>query len=231
MTARRGSVADRRAADYGRGVVRRIVLVFAAVLLVAGVLPLTLLVLLRSRAVSPVGHAALLDGFALALIAAMLIASRRVERVLQRRVRGNDGELHVGEILEGMAGDGWFALQDIDTGAGNVDHVVIGPGGVFTLETKSHRGPVRVARVERLWLRQAYAESKRIEALAGVRTQPLLVFSRAYLDRAPSRQRGVLLLPARMLAGHLRRRRPVLTVDEARAVYARLIERLDELGC
>ena len=38
-------------------------------------------------------------------------------------------------------------IHDASLGRGNVDHILIGPAGVFTIETKSHPGPVRVSRV------------------------------------------------------------------------------------
>ena len=38
-------------------------------------------------------------------------------------------------------------IHDASLGHGNVDHILIGPPGVFTIETKSHPGPIRVARV------------------------------------------------------------------------------------
>jgi hypothetical protein len=35
-------------------------------------------------------------------------------------------------------------FNDIDTGRGNIDHVLVGPAGVFLLESKNHRGAVSV---------------------------------------------------------------------------------------
>jgi hypothetical protein len=51
----------------------------------------------------------------------------------------------------------------------------------------------------------------------------LLVFSRAYLVGRPvTRQRGVVVLPARMLAGHLRRHPELLSALEVRRLHDRL---------
>jgi hypothetical protein len=72
-------------------------------------------------------------------------------------------------------------------------------------------------------LGQAYSEKKTLEAITGMSVQCLLVFSQAYLiGSVPAKRRGVTVLPARMLAGFLSRRRPVLSVEEAAAIHARL---------
>jgi hypothetical protein len=136
--------------------------------------------------------------------------------------RGACGEEHVGRILDGLAADGWLALHDRTIGRGNVDHIVIGPGGLLTIETKSHPGRIAVDGLDDRMLKQAYAEAKAVERVTGRPVTPLLVFSRAYLDRAVSRQRGVVVLPARMLAGHLARRRPELSPGEVEEIHARL---------
>jgi hypothetical protein len=111
--------------------------------------------------------------------------------------RGAQGEAHVGAIIDGMRDDGWFAIHDVSVGRGNVDHILIVPPGIFTVETKSHPGRIDARNVESWMLKQAYAESKL-----------LLVFSRAYLTPAVSRQEGVVVLPSRLLAGHRERRGP-----------------------
>jgi hypothetical protein len=51
----------------------------------------------------------------------------------------------------------------------------------------------------------------------------MLVFSRAYLVRRPvSRRRGVVVLPARVLAGHLRGYPRLLPAGEVRRLRDRL---------
>jgi hypothetical protein len=54
-------------------------------------------------------------------------------------LKGARGERSVGEILEGLD-DRYRVHHGIDTGRGNVDHVVIGPTGVFAIETKNVAG-------------------------------------------------------------------------------------------
>jgi hypothetical protein len=52
---------------------------------------------------------------------------------------------------------------------------------------------------------------------------PLLVFSRAYLDRPVSRRRGVVVLPARMLERHLARRDAILARSELVMLQAHVV--------
>lgn len=51
-------------------------------------------------------------------------------------IRGLRGERTVGRLLEPMEANGYVVIHDIDTGFGNIDHAVVGPTGVFALETK-----------------------------------------------------------------------------------------------
>src|SRR3954471_18438098 len=52
-------------------------------------------------------------------------------------------------------------------------------------------------------LKQAYAQAKHLERITGQQVAPLPVFSDAYLDRPVSRRRGVTVLNAGRLPGHL----------------------------
>jgi hypothetical protein len=108
-------------------------------------------------------------------------------------------------------------------GRGNVDHIVIGPGGIFTIETKSHRGRINAHRVHTRMLKQAYAEGKAIERVVGLKVEPLLVFSNAYLIPAITRRDGVVILPARMLATHLGRRTHRFSAVEVHELHKRLV--------
>jgi hypothetical protein len=147
--------------------------------------------------------------------------------VVDRWDRGADGEEHVGAILDALAAEGWLAIHDVTVGRGNIDHILVGPGGLLTVETKSHRGRIAVDGLDQRMLRQAYAQAKALERITGRSVAPLLVFSRAYLDRPVTRQRGVTVLPARMLAGHLARREARLSADEVAQLHAQLAAALD----
>ena len=145
------------------------------------------------------------------LIAVMLGIDRWALPRADRWGRGATGEETVGDVLATLVDEGWSVFHDIQTGRGNIDHVVVGPGGLFTIETKSHGGRIVVSGIDEQMLRQAYAQRKWLERATGAQADALLVFSRAYLQPALTRRRGVLVLPARMLCEHLRRRGDVLS--------------------
>lgn len=55
--------------------------------------------------------------------------------------KGALGEIAVGRILEGL-GPEWLVLHAIPVGKGSsdIDHLLVGPAGVFTVNTKNHSG-------------------------------------------------------------------------------------------
>lgn len=150
----------------------------------------------------------------IALLAAIFVVSRFVLPLVERHDRGATGEEEVGKLLSQLTASGWRIIHDISFGHGNVDHILIGPGGIFTIETKSHPGPVRVGRIHGATLAQAQSQQKLIERVTAKPVEPLLVFSRAWVDRPLTRRKGVRIIPARMLVTYLTRRRR--TIDEQR---------------
>jgi hypothetical protein len=167
-------------------------------------------------------------GAELALLVSMFLITRYVLPLVERRDRGARGEEHVGSLLDEIGGPSWRIIHDASMGRGNIDHIVIGPPGVFTIETKSHPGPVRVGRVHGGTIEQARAQSRAIAAVTGTSVEPLLVFSRAWVDRPMARRKGVRVVPARMLVGHLERRPTVLTREEIGRAHERLARALLE---
>ena len=162
----------------------------------------------------------------IALLSVIFLISRFVLPLLDRHDRGATGEEQVGSLLDGLSDRGWHAIHDVSLGHGNVDHVLIGPGGVFTVETKSHPGPVRVGRVHGSVLGQAQAQRRAIERVVGGHVEPLVVFSRAWVDRPLSRRKGVRVVPARMLLSYLDRQPQRLTAEEIERARRRLVRAL-----
>ncbi len=213
--------AVRRAGQFGREEVRRVArrgLVQLAAIVLAGLLA-GAVIGFTSWAFVPIEICG---------IGLIVRLDRRCTTEVARRERGAEAEERVGAIIDGLAADGWLSLHDVTAGErGNIDHVIVGPAGVFTVETKSHRGRIGIDRIDRAWLAQAYAQRMAIERITGRRVEALLVFSDAYLiGKAVARTRGVLVLPARMLPGHLARRAPSLSADEVQALHGRLAQAL-----
>jgi hypothetical protein len=153
----------------------------------------------------------------LVLLATIFVVLRYVVPLVERRDRGASGEEHVGWLLDEMAESGWEVIHDASLGRGNVDHILIGPGGVFTVETKSTPGPVRVSRLHGGILGQAQAQRRSIERVTGIAVEPLLVFSR-----------GVRIVPARMLLGYLSRKEPALSRTEIGRAHSLVVAALLE---
>jgi len=165
--------------------------------------------------------------FGLGAIGTMVSADRIYSDQAGRWLRGAEGERVVGAVCAKLKADGWHAIHDVSLGHGNVDHVLVGPGGIFTIETKSHRGDIPIDHIDPKMLKQAYAEKKLLERITGLDVQPLLVFSRAYLvGSVPAQRNGVTILPARMLLHYFSRCRPVLDTAEATRLHAHLVTAL-----
>jgi hypothetical protein len=164
-----------------------------------------------------------------ALLASMFVIQRYVLPLVMRHDQGATGEERVGGILEELAEQGdWRVIHDVSLGHGNVDHILMGPGGLFTLETKSHPGPIKAGRVHGATLRQAQAERKAIEAITGLTVEPLIVYSHARVDRPLARRRGVRVVPAPMLLGYLQKRRSVLVQEQIERAHELLAAALME---
>jgi hypothetical protein len=82
---------------------------------------------------------AIVGGFLLWLVH---YTSRRVDKHETDRLswrKGALGEYEVGAELERLS-DAFFIFNDVNTRHGNFDHVVVGPTGLFAIETKNWNG-------------------------------------------------------------------------------------------
>lgn len=77
---------------------------------------------------------------------------------IARWKRGSDGERRTERVLRRLDSSQWSSYHDLDAKYGNIDHVVVGPAGVFLLETKALRGSVSYARST---LRVSYTDAPR----------------------------------------------------------------------
>jgi hypothetical protein len=90
-------------------------------------------------------HAIFLVGFLGGGAAGAMIALRdQPPTYLQTWGDGAAGERRTHNALRSL---GWHLVDDVDTGRGNYDHLLVGPAGVFMIETKNLTG---VAEVEGL---------------------------------------------------------------------------------
>jgi len=219
MYAVRSDPTGRTAGQYARATVRRLRM---RTLVTLGVLAVATALLGRAFGL----HDARFLASEVALLVSMFVISRYVLPLVERRDVGAAGEEHVGGLLDQLGDQGWRVIHDASLGRGNVDHILIGPAGLYTIETKSHPGPVRVGRVHGATLSQARAQSRAIEQVTGLEVEPLIVFSRAWVDRPMARRKGVRIVPARMLLGYLGKRPAKLSdeqIDTANGLIAQAL--------
>jgi hypothetical protein len=77
-------------------------------------------------------------------------------------------------------------------------------------------------------LRQAQAQRKAIERITHAPVEPLIVFSRAWVDKPLARRKGVRVTPARMLPGYLERRPVLLAPEQVEQLRALVADALHE---
>jgi len=148
---------------------------------------------------------------------------------------GAIGEIAVGQMLAEL-GPEWFVRHAVPIGAGtkDVDHLVIGPAGVFAINTKHHADAsvwvgdhvLRVNNSNTSHLRGATRDmrdvSERLSAKTGfaVRVTPVVALFRpgSITDRRPSDARPVSVIDAEKLVRWLRGRPARLSATEVSLV-------------
>lgn len=137
--------------------------------------------------------------------------------------QGRDGERAVAQYLERFRAQGFQVFHDVLNGDANVDHVLIGPRGVYTIETKTiskpNRGPCTIAvsddgirangrLIERDAIVQAKAQARWLHNFLGESdlrafVQPVVVFPGWYVERFDMKKAGVWVLEPKALGAFL----------------------------
>jgi nuclease-like protein len=90
-------------------------------------------------------HGAFYLGLALGLgVSFYVVALENPPEHIDRWRRGRDGERRTARALRPLTRHGWTVVHDLDSEYGNLDHVVVGPSGVFLLDSKNLGGEVSV---------------------------------------------------------------------------------------
>ena len=131
----------------------------------------------------------------------------------ERLRRGISGEEAVADALAGLPSSYWV-LHGVSTGHGDVDHIVIGPTGVFALETKAWDGKFYRSRGQLYCngkpaehvLRQARGAAGQVRELllaAGIDewVEAVVVAARASVSRSPVRFRKSYVISIKDLVG------------------------------
>jgi hypothetical protein len=139
------------------------------------------------------------------------------------------GEIVVAEKLERL-GDGWRVINAVPVGAAgsDIDHVVVGPAGVFTINTKAHANKkvwtaghaLRINGFRQDYIRNSQHEAARASKLLTTAVgRPIIVTPLIVMVGISELNYGlhkpeVDVVTSRGIVRNLKRRRPVLTPDE-----------------
>ena len=149
---------------------------------------------------------------------------------------GPDASAAVREVLESLP-EGYFVVHDFDSGKGTIGRVLIGPKGIFTLETKTHTGEVtfdgeqllRNGRpfendlIRRAWSRCFLARGLLAEwGITTPLSEPVILFANAHV-KVQGKARGVEIATVRSLPEILDPLPNRLSIPEAGRIYNRIL--------
>lgn len=146
-----------------------------------------------------------------------------------------DGEKAVGQYLEGLRSDGYAVFHDLIDDDFNVDHVIIGPAGVFTIETKTwskpakgsphidfdgetvsmaglqpDRNPVIQAKAQASWLKRILEESTGMK----YPVRPVVLFPGWFIKDIRARRNDLWVLEPKALSAFLANEKPQLPPED-----------------
>jgi Nuclease-related domain len=177
------------------------------------------------------------------LMAAGLLGWRlrfRVSQDARNWQRGARGEQRTARQLARLTRHGWVVFHDlaVPDSRANADHLIIGPAGVFLVDSKSWRGHLAFAPDGTLWhgsypltatLATIGFEAQAItDALAvpGLAIEPLLVVHGSTIPWGEQYLGGVAVLPAERLVATLLALPPLLTDQQVTRLAGRAMARL-----
>jgi Nuclease-related domain len=182
-------------------------------------------------AIGTSGHSRLLAGVigAGSLAGAFLL---RPQPDPERWRRGAAGERATADVLTRLPDRSWAVLHDLSIPGhrANIDHLVIGPTGVWVIDTKTTRSKVRTG-WRSLWLGErkldsgpARWEAAAVSEMLGVRVRPLIALHGGGLGPRGGRAGSVRVVPAGCLLRRLRRGRRRLDRRQVRQLAGEALE-------
>lgn len=161
----------------------------------------------------------------------LIISAGFTIKDLNNFIKGFEGEIDIKMILSKLPSE-FHRFYDLNlTNMGNIDAVVVGPTGVWTIEVKSQTGRVTFENNQLLikgyptkddFLSQAYAESMALSRYVSgklgqqIRVHPILVFSsrKAHMKFYMNTIKGVNVIGGSWLLRLLREQREQLNQDQ-----------------
>jgi Nuclease-related domain len=137
--------------------------------------------------------------------------------------RGAAGERRTARLLDPLERHGWAVLHDlaVPCSQANIDHLMIGPGGVFVIDSKQYRGRLQLDPSGRLW-HGRYPLTPTLQAVSfeadqaaqvmpdpGMAVVPIVAVHGAQVPWGKVVTEGIPVVPAKRLPGMLRHLPPV----------------------
>jgi hypothetical protein len=138
--------------------------------------------------------------------------------------RGAAGERRTARLLASLERRGWAVLHDlaIPGTQANIDHLVIGPGGVLVVDSKQYRGRLWLDRDGMVWhgrhllvsalrkVRWAADQADEVLGVAEVQVAAIVAVHGASVPWGLLQAEGVAIVPARRVPGLLQALPPIL---------------------
>jgi hypothetical protein len=153
----------------------------------------------------------------------------RYKKEIKKLRLARDGEKAVGEFLDLFRNEGYRVLHDLVVGDFNIDHILIGKNGIYTIETKTiskftrgiqkiyydgneisvngvkpDRNPIIQAKAQANWVKEFIQEFYHKD----IQIQPVIVFPGWYIEGTT--KADVWVLEPKALRGFLSRGRQIL---------------------
>jgi hypothetical protein len=154
-----------------------------------------------------------LVGLAVAALVGWRLRFRPSEQVTTWR-RGAEGERRTARLLDRLTRDDYVVFHDLAVpgSPANVDHLVIGPSGVFVIDSKQWTGSIHQGTDGLVWhnhyrldrtLETVGWEAQQVSRLLGGRAAALLCVHGAYVHGGGLHAQGVAIVPAHLLRSAL----------------------------
>jgi Nuclease-related domain len=157
-------------------------------------------------------HAGLL-GVAVAVLVGWRLRFRPSEQARTWQ-RGAAGERHTARLLRRLTRNGFVVFHDLalPSSPANLDHLVIGPSGVFVIDSKQWTGNVHQSADGLVWhnhyqldrtLETVRWEAETVGRLLGTRAAALVCVHGAHVQGGGLHAQGVAIVPTHLLRGAL----------------------------
>jgi Nuclease-related domain len=152
-------------------------------------------------------------GLAVAALVGWRLRFRPSEQVTAWQ-RGAQGERHTARLLDRLTRDGFVVFHDfaVPDSSSNIDHLVIGPTGVFVIDSKQWTGSVRQGVDGLVWynyilldrtLETVRWEAATISRILRTRATPVLCVHGSHVHGGGLHAQGVAIVPAHLLRSAL----------------------------